>query len=132
MKPLNKIPFILSFVLFSLFASAQRPNSRPVPFSITGHVVDSVKGIDLGFATISLHQQGSKSVQKSVIADSAGYFSIERLPAGKYSVTMQFTGYMPVSRGNIRLDNEHPSADLSTIVLAANEKTPIDSAINGA
>ena len=30
---------------------------------------------------------------------------------------------MPVSRGNIRLDNEHPLADLSTIALAANEKT---------
>jgi outer membrane receptor protein involved in Fe transport len=106
-----------------MLATAQVSNSKPAPFSISGHVADSVKGLDPGFATISLHQQGNKSIQKSVVADSAGKFVIERLAAGKYSVTMQFTGYAAVTRGNIRVDNEHPSVDLATIYLASNEKT---------
>ncbi|HSB94287.1 MAG TPA: TonB-dependent receptor, partial [Flavitalea sp.] len=120
---MKKTLIILSFVCLCLPVIAQRSPNGAIPFSISGHVADSVKAVDLGFATISLHQQGNKAVQKSVVADSAGNFLIERLPAGKYSVTLQFAGYVAVSRGNILLDNEHPAANLSTVFLAANEKT---------
>ena len=70
-----------------------------------------------------MRKEGTKSIYKTVTADSAGNFILEQLPGGKYSLTMEFTGYLPASRNNIRLDNEHRSIDLSTISLVTNEKT---------
>ena len=120
--PLNKYSLTLAFLFVSVLSIAQQ-TQKTVPFAITGRVVDSVQGVPLGFSTVSLRKQGNKSNIRTITADSAGNFVMEGLPAGKYSVTMEFTGYLPSSRSNILLDNEHQSADLPAISLAANQKT---------
>ena len=120
--PLKKYSLILAFLFVSVLSIAQKAQ-KTVPFAITGRVVDSIQGVPLGFSTISLHKQGNKSNLRTITADSAGNFMMEGLPAGKYSITMEFTGYLPSSRSNILLDNEHQSVDLPAISLAANQKT---------
>ncbi len=109
----------MSFLLLSIISKSQ----EPARFAITGRILDSVQGVPLGFSTISLHKQGNKSIYKALTADSMGNFIFNGVQPGKYSVTIGFTGYVSISKNNIRVDNEHPLADLSTIYLATNDKT---------
>ena len=60
---------------------------------ITGKVTDSVTKQPVDYATVSVFKQGSTSPFNGASTDINGNFAIDNIPAGDYSITVEFLGY---------------------------------------
>lgn len=78
----NKIILILFFILLSFGAVAQHKHS------IKGYVIDQGDRSPVGFASVAI-----KGTTIGVQTDSIGYFSIDNLSPGSYSLQVSFVGY---------------------------------------
>lgn len=83
-------------ILFGLFFLFAIPHLR-AQYTLTGILKDSLSGERIPFGTVMLYRQTPDSLQlvTGAIADSTGYFSVEKVPAGKYRVRMASLGYLP-------------------------------------
>lgn len=65
--------------------------------ALTGILKDSISGETIPFGTVMLYVEtvGGRKLQTGAIADSTGCFSIDKVPVGKYWVTVGSLGYLP-------------------------------------
>lgn len=94
---------LLSILLFASAAQAARQNPA------TGRVVDS-EGQPVEFATVVLTQGNAQMAGTATDAD--GCFSL-KVPAGTYTLSIQYLGYEPISR-EVSIAHD---GDLGTLVL---------------
>ncbi len=102
----------LAAVAFSLVSAtaAQLPqmpmprDGKPVPSGtarLSGRVISTETGKPLRRAVVRVMAQEIR-LPRSVSTEADGTWEIRELPAGKYSVTAQKGGYVPVSYGQLR------------------------------
>ena len=83
-------------ILFTtiLLFSIMRPQAQTVSQTLKGRVTDKASYISLPGATVLVEADGSFT---GTTTDSEGYFRIEHLPVGRYTLTISFIGYKPES-----------------------------------
>jgi ferric enterobactin receptor len=82
---------VFSFLLFILISThiyAQNNNGK-----VSGKVIDATTNQPVDYATIAIFKQGSASPFNGISTDPKGDFSIDKLPAGDYKLTVDFLGY---------------------------------------
>ncbi|MGB5264542.1 MAG: outer membrane beta-barrel family protein [Lutimonas sp.] len=83
--------------------------------SIKGKVIDSSTKETIAFATVVIYDKNRKSIG-GVISGDQGDFEIENIPAGKYSVEVQFIGYDNYIR-ELEVKTGAAEMDLGTIAI---------------
>jgi len=79
---------ITALLLWAVCASARQQNVR----SISGTVIDAATEKPIEFATVALIAPDS-TIVNGTTTDSAGHFTIERIPTGEYKLMAAFIGY---------------------------------------
>lgn len=79
---------ITALLLWAVCASARQQNVR----SISGTVIDAATEKPIEFATVALIAPDS-TIVNGTTTDSAGHFTIERIPSGEYKLMAAFIGY---------------------------------------
>lgn len=112
---------IAAFMVYSLFSMGESTG-----FSIHGTVVDSLTGKGVELATIAIKADGSDRIINGVTAEADGQFTLEKVTAGKYLLTISFVGYnsktIPVNAtgdvqlGVIKFSSSSKTLDAAVIV----------------
>jgi len=79
-----------SFLVLFLFVSAQVFAQQPKQ-TIRGNVIDDASNSPLSFVSVGLLNTATGTV-----TDSAGNFTIQNVPVGRYDMRVSFVGYEPV------------------------------------
>lgn len=116
---------VVTALLFFIFASAcsQQNAVGNINSKIAGKVIDSMSLLPVEYATVSLFEQGSKKAINGTTTDKTGNFIITKVPAGQYTVEVEFIGYQPYSRGKIEAGKKNEVIDLKTIFLHSKATT---------
>lgn len=71
-------------------------NNLSAQHRLTGILKDSITGETIPFGTIMLYTEtiSGKQLQLGALADSVGFFEIQKVPSGKYKVTVGSLGYL--------------------------------------
>jgi outer membrane receptor protein involved in Fe transport len=118
--------FLACFLLVSFFTQSQNSaNTVNVLLngSITGKVIDATLSQPLPYVTIILKSETGETIN-GTITDNNGLFNINKIPAGKYIVSIQFIGYKTIER-RITIDKDSKDIDLGTLALEE-EATGLD------
>ena len=91
---MKKITLLLLFTAF-LMGQHQRGGSRQMPAIgvLQGVVLDSASNKPIEYASISIVRVRDDEIITGGIADTDGYFKIQKIPLGRYSVLVEFIGY---------------------------------------
>lgn len=108
MKKLT-ISFCILLAIFTKQISAQSNGS------ISGFIKDNISSDPVGFATVALYNINDTVFISGNISDSTGYFLLDQIPSGIYSVKISFVGYQDLWLENIQIENT--SVDVGTITL---------------
>ena len=81
--------------------SARPPSDAPTPTGrITGRVLDGVTGRPMKLARVTVNAPGTSN--RAAQTDEAGVFDFLGLPAGRYNLAVQKSGYISLSYGQRR------------------------------
>lgn len=112
--------YILLIVLFAFAnTSFSQPRSNG---KINGKIIDGSTQKAVEYATITVTDAKGKAVNGAV-TDAKGSFEVNNIPAGTYTVVIDFIGYSPIKKENITLTDSKPSITLGTISLMAGKET---------
>lgn len=126
------ISIVLLFLLAASYGQAKTDQSRDG--TIVGKLVDSATNLPLESATITLSATGKTKVLARTTTDSSGEFGLTRIPAGSYTVIVEFVGYRTINIRNVtvsqqndivnlrRINATRKSADLQSVVVTAPPK----------
>jgi hypothetical protein len=87
----------LLLLLWPLWLTAQTPPADPAPvavYRISGTVVDRVTGALVARATVSIGNNSSYDVLRTVLTGPDGRFDFEQVAPGKYSLQARRRGYV--------------------------------------
>jgi outer membrane receptor protein involved in Fe transport len=115
-----KILCTLFFVLMTSVVLIAQPGGKegremPKIAKITGTVYDSVSQEPLEFATVSVFSIRDSVLVGGVITNEKGKFEIDKLPVGRYRVTINYMGYESYNIQPVKLSADNPMADLGKI-----------------
>ncbi len=101
----RNIAFVRIFVLIlfwsiEIFSFGQAKKG----YSVSGSLVDSLSKQPLEFASVSIYKAIDNSLVTGVITNTKGAFTINNLPAGKFSIKSSFVGYITKTT-NIQINN---------------------------
>lgn len=85
--------------------------------SIKGRLIDSASKKNVEFVTVSLKNADQKTISTQ-FSKPDGRFLMDKLPAGKFTITFASVGYVIKSR-EISLDKQSPQLDLGEIAISA-------------
>lgn len=77
----------------TLTAQQQQDNPSPANKTIRGHVLDSLSGQPLEFASVAAFRMRDSLLVSGSITNSKGLFSIPQITSGKYMLRVTFVGY---------------------------------------
>src|ERR1022692_189678 len=103
----------------------QPPKTDEKPASVQGEVRNSVSGMPIERAHVSLRRYNSGGFDKyGALTNAEGKFRITGVPAGSYQVTLERVGYVPpleVTRGTVTLspDEKKDNLQLKLVPLGA-------------
>ena len=90
---------LLSFFLCTTIAHGQFGNwgggggGSKIKGKITGTLIDSISGEQIGFATVVLKKAKKTSEINGVLTEDNGKFKLAELKMGKYDIYVSFLGY---------------------------------------
>ena len=84
---------------------------------IHGRVKDADDSSSISYATIALFKVDDSSLITGSISDGDGYFTIDRVPEGKYIVEVNFIGYTKYVINEVVVDRTNRTVDLGVISL---------------
>ncbi len=113
-----KWTLLLLLIFGSAYADAQVP-SKPPLVTITGMVKDSSSGQPLEKASITL----TGTTKFSTLTDTRGYFSLQNIPAGSYSLTVGYTGYAALHQTQLSVGTTGKIFDLGVLGLSVQTRT---------
>lgn len=119
------IAAILLFCTQITFAGSVHPLKwLPFPPGVSGHitgtVIDSVNKQPVEFATVSVFPDGSAKPIDGTSTNNKGYFKIDNLAEGKYTVSISFLGYRTKIRRNIIISSANGTMNLGNLFLRDN------------
>jgi ferric enterobactin receptor len=113
---MKNIFILVSFIVLSLRVNAQNNNANG---KITGKVTDATTNQPVEFATIGIFKAGITSPFNGVVSDAKGNFTINAIPNGDYTVTVDFIGYKKYTINNVTISNTARTITLPPVLLAA-------------
>lgn len=106
------------FCIISITAMATVPDPGfPPKGLLKGMVKDAGVEIPLEYVNVALYSQNDSSMVTGTITDSKGFFALEKIPYGKYYLTINFIGYEKQIVKNIELTADNYEIDLNEILL---------------
>ena len=109
---MKKVITLIAFLGAVIFSYGQNDKGNG---KISGIIIDSETNQPVEFATVALTDASGKTID-GTIADAKGKFGINKISDGKYSITISFIGYQPITR-KVELEGKANDADLGTIKL---------------
>jgi ferric enterobactin receptor len=104
------------FASFCIASSAQTNNSKG---KITGKIIDASTKAGFDYATITIFIQGDNTKPVTgTTSDKKGNFTIDQLPFGEYTMSVNFIGYKRKNIEHIKLAAPSPILSLGTILLS--------------
>lgn len=115
--------FLSIFMLLTLRSEAQfggfGGKSEPsIKGTINGEVVDSITGLPVGFATITLKKAGKDKLIDGVISEDNGKFKFKEVKNDAYDLFVSFLGYEAKKIGNVEVTLKDPTNNMEKILLA--------------
>jgi len=107
--------YILVFLLISFIAVKAQQGTAPG--KITGKVIDAVTKLPVDYATVSIFKQGNPSPFNGSVSDSKGNFTIDHIPNGEYTITVEFIGYKSTSAEHVIINNTVHTLALANLLL---------------
>lgn len=86
---------------------------------ITGTVLDSASKQPVEFATVALLDKNTSKPIDGTISNDKGQFTIGKVAAGTYKISVSFVGYQTVILDNITLASDRATLNLGNILLPA-------------
>jgi outer membrane receptor protein involved in Fe transport len=113
---------ILAFflVLYSHFIFAQDPDDGRG--KIYGTVIDSSASVPVEYAVVSLIDKTTNKPVNGAICDEKGKFTLTKIKAGEYKLTISFLGYATHTIDKIRITESQESVELAEIKLGEDQK----------
>jgi len=105
----------LLIMVYALYAQGSQKND--INSKISGKVIDSISKLHVEYATITLFAKGDKNPLNGTTTNNLGYFEIQGVPAGAFTIVVEFIGYKPFTIQNILVNKKNVIADLKTIAL---------------
>jgi len=122
---MRKIVLLSLFAFFSIMSMAQMPGGAgfgAMTGEINAIVIDSLTNKPIEFATASLSIKDFDQVVNGAITDEKGTFKIEKINAGKYSLSISFLGYQTKTIDTIKVSApRNLMFNLGKIYLSPNE-----------
>jgi len=84
---------------------------------ITGRVIDSASHAPIEYATITIFASNSTKPVNGASANNKGLFTVEGLPPGSYTATIDFIGYQSHTAGPFTLNEKTMSASIGEVLL---------------
>src|SRR5579872_5948590 len=113
---------ILSLSLLSLKLMAQPPHAPDLTTGkITGVVLDSTNNQGVEFATVALLDPATKKPLNGEVCDDKGKFTLAKIPAGNYIVSISFIGYT-TKNIKVQLTDKKNEVNLGNITLSQSTK----------
>jgi ferric enterobactin receptor len=85
-------PFI-SFALLLLFVWINASGQSKSNAKITGKITDAATSRPVEYASVGVTDQLTNRVVNGAVTDSTGYFEVNGLAAGTFTVNIDFIGY---------------------------------------
>ncbi len=92
---------------------------------ISGRIVDKASQKPVEYATITIKDARAKAVNGSV-TNAKGFFEVAGIPAGIYSVTIDFIGYASYHLDTVTVSDVKGTINLSTLFLTPSKQTLAD------
>ncbi len=108
---------ILFFLIIISFGVEAQTNNALQKGKISGKVTDAVTKIPVDFATVSIFKIGSTSPFNGASTDPKGGFSVDGIPFGEYTVTVDFLGYKKTTIDHVVISATAKSLPLGNILL---------------
>jgi ferric enterobactin receptor len=86
--------------------------------SISGTVIDSIQKTSIEYATISIFKTGEVRPFNGISTDHKGNFTLKKIPAGEYKLTVDFLGYEPKSIDHVIIGANALNVSLGNIPLS--------------
>lgn len=86
---------------------------------ISGTVTDSLNHAPIAFATVALLNQQTKAPVKTIQTDTSGYFVLENVPAGTFSLRVSYVGYNNIIKENIPVNPATGNLNLGALLMSA-------------
>tara|TARA_R110002050_G_scaffold221792_2_gene357661 strand:+ start:22490 stop:24970 length:2481 start_codon:yes stop_codon:yes gene_type:complete len=124
---MKKLTLVLLVILTGQYGFSQRPNgggrgkgngNRPtISGNIIGKIIDSQTKESLEYANVTIHRMRDSSLVTGGITSKNGEFNIEKIPAGRYFVRINFIGYNDKFITNLLLNKDQIFRDFGKIAL---------------
>ncbi len=118
MKKLFLLLLLASFV--SIFS---QPNKYKIEGTISGKIIDSSSNKPVEFATISVINTKTKKVVNGGITNEKGFFKINKVKPGNYSLDISFIGYSSIKIDNVKVEKNNLNLNLGTLKIQEDSKT---------
>ncbi|MBC7922077.1 MAG: TonB-dependent receptor, partial [Ferruginibacter sp.] len=89
---------------------------------ITGMVLDSASRQPVPFATVALTDPTNGKPVDGTVCDEQGKFTLNRLPAGRYTLSITFIGYQTVEKRSVVVADRGTNLNLGTLLIASQAK----------
>ncbi len=120
------IAIICGLVTMLAVSFASQAQSR----NVTVTLQDSSSGEPVGYATVSLTKNGATSASKYALTDDKGKATLEKVPAGTYTLKAELLGYKNVTKeitvkdnldlGTLKMDPDKQVLDAASVSAAGN------------
>ncbi len=84
---------------------------------ISGTIIDSISGVGVEFASISISREGSKKVLNGTLSEGDGKFSFANINPGKYKMEISFLGYADKVMSQIETTKKTPDNNLGVVYI---------------
>ncbi|MEZ5026215.1 MAG: TonB-dependent receptor [Chitinophagales bacterium] len=122
---MKKVGLLFSFLcaIFSISVQAQSGYNAPKPSGkIIGKAVDAKSGDALEYSSVTLKNIKDTSILLGTLVGAKGYFEIDNIPFGEYTLVVSYIGYNDFRKENISINPKNISVDLGTIKVNENSK----------
>ncbi|PWT76070.1 MAG: TonB-dependent receptor [Bacteroidetes bacterium] len=107
----------LLFVLLSSYSQDTKTSGK-----ILGKIIDSATNNPIDYATITIFANGKAKPVTGTMSDSAGEFTLTKIPPGKYNLVIEFVGFHTASL-KISIDQKNEVIDLKRILISKKSST---------
>lgn len=103
---------ILVACLFSISLLHAQQNAPSAGSQFTGRILDSISHSPVEYATITVYARGNSRPVNGTTTNTKGSFHIDDLPAGAYTILVEFIGYQPRSIGPLAVNGHTTLGDI--------------------
>ncbi len=108
---------LFGFMVFMVVLGYTQNKDKNANAKITGKVTDSLTGLPLEYATVTLYRQGEKKALNGSTTRQDGSFTVTDVAVGKFYVVIEYIGYKPFTIKDVEIQQNRSVFDLQNILL---------------